>query len=132
MNGPTLQCQLHLTSGKRSCKEAQSGQRPPTAPSGKIPRLSRLMALALRFEMLIGDGVVANNSELAELGHVSRARVTQIMNLLNLSVAIQEAILSLPPTLQEKDAVTEKDMRPIEAKLDWKEQQQMWDALILK
>ncbi len=132
MNGPTLQCQLHLTSGKRSRKEVQSGQRPPTVPSGKIPRLSRLMALALRFEKLIGDGVVANNSELAQLGHVTRARVTQIMNLLNLSVAIQEALLFLPPTLQEKDAVTEKDMRPIVAKMDWKEQQQMWDALVPK
>ncbi len=132
MNGPTLQCQLHLSSGRRSRKEVQSGQRPPAVPSGKIPRLSRLMALALRFEKLIADGVVANHSELAQLGHVTRARVTQIMNLLNLSVAIQEAILSLPPTLQGKDAVTEKDMRPIAAKMDWKEQQQMWDALILK
>ena len=132
MNGPTLQCQLHLTSGRHSCKEVQSGQRPPAAPPGKIPRLSRLMALALRFEKLIGDGVVANNSELAQLGHVTRARVTQIMNLLNLSVAIQEALLFLPPTLQEKDAVTEKNMRPIVVKMDWKEQQLMWDALILK
>ena len=90
------------------------------------------MALALRFEKLIGDGVVANYSQLAELGHVTRARVTQIMNLLNLSVDIQEALLSLPPTLQGKDAVTEKDMRPIAASMDWKEQQQMWDALTLK
>src|SRR3712207_3152134 len=34
--------------------------------------------------------------KVARLGHVTRARVTQIMNLLNLAPDIQEAILFLP------------------------------------
>lgn len=39
------------------------------------------MALAIRFEQLIRDGVVADQAELARLSHVTRARLTQIMNL---------------------------------------------------
>jgi len=38
------------------------------------------MALAIRFDGLIRDGKVKDQAELARLGHVSRARLTQIMN----------------------------------------------------
>jgi hypothetical protein len=39
------------------------------------------MALAWRFEELIRTGKIRNHAELARLGHVSRARISQIMNL---------------------------------------------------
>jgi len=39
---------------------------------------------------------VANHADLVRLAHVSRARITQIMNLLLLAPDIQEAILFLP------------------------------------
>ena len=44
-----------------------------------MPRVSRLMALAIRLDQLIRDGVVADQAELAKLGHVTRARLTQIL-----------------------------------------------------
>jgi hypothetical protein len=43
------------------------------------------MALALRFQGLLQQGLIADYATLAHLGHVSRARVTQIMNLLVLA-----------------------------------------------
>ncbi len=43
------------------------------------------MALAIRFDGLMRQGVVKDQAELARLGHVSRARLTQIMNLLCLA-----------------------------------------------
>jgi len=49
-----------------------------------------LLALAIRLDQLIRDGVVADQAELARLGHVSRARLTQIMNLLYLAVRDSE------------------------------------------
>jgi hypothetical protein len=49
-----------------------------------VPRISRLMALAIHFDGLIRDGMVRNFADFARLGGVSRARITQIMNLLNL------------------------------------------------
>lgn len=49
---------------------------------------------------------------LARLGHVTRARVTQIMNLLNLAPDIQEEILFLPRTLKGRDPIRERHLRP--------------------
>jgi hypothetical protein len=55
------------------------------------------MALALRFEGLIRTGQILNYAELARLGHVSRARISQITCLLLLAPDIQEELLFLPP-----------------------------------
>jgi len=78
-----------------------------------VPRESRLMALAIRLDQLICDGVVTDQAELARLGHVSRAWLTQIMNLLWFAPDIQEEILFLPPT--GRDTITEQQIRPIAA-----------------
>ena len=51
---------------------------PPVA-AGRVPRIARLMALALRFHELVRSGAVRDYAELARLGQVSRARVTQII-----------------------------------------------------
>ena len=56
-------------------------------------------------------------------------RLTQIMNLLCLAPDIQEEILFLPPTKRGRDAVTEKQLRPIAAIPSWSRQRQMWREL---
>jgi hypothetical protein len=71
------------------------------------------MALAIHFDGLIRDGVVKNYADLARLGGVSRARITQIMNLLNLPPWKQEEILFLEGTATGQDAVTERRVRQI-------------------
>ena len=73
--------------------------------------------------------MVADYAELARLGHVTRARITQIMNLLNLAPDIQEEILNLPRVESGKDPVTERDLRPIVAELDWERQRKMWGGI---
>jgi len=96
------------------------------AAPGRVPRVSRLMALAIRLDGLIRDGAVADQAELARLGYVTRARLTQIMNLLCLAPDIQEAILFLPATIRGRDAITEQVLRPIAAMAGWAKQRQMW------
>ncbi len=123
--GPTVTAKVHFGTGRRSRKELKVGKN-PEPPAARVPRVAKLMALAIRFEGLLNDGVVANQAELAALGHVSRARVTQIMNMLNLAPDIQEALLFLPPVEQGKDAVTERDLRAIVAVVDWEKQRRMW------
>jgi hypothetical protein len=76
------------------------------------------MALAIRFDQLIREGVVADQAELARLGRVSRAQLTQIMNLLNLAPYIQDHLLHLPRVERGRDSVTERDLRPIAAVVD--------------
>jgi len=94
-----------------------------------VPRISRLMALAIRFDHLIKSGEITDQADLARLGHVTRARVTQIMNLLQLAPDIQEEILFLPRTIQGHDPIHERHLRPIAAILDWRKQRRMWQEL---
>jgi hypothetical protein len=87
------------------------------------------MALAIHFDHLITSGQIADQAELARLGHVSRARVTQIMNLLNLAPDIQEELLFLPRTVEGCDLTREHRLRPIAAVLDWRKQRRMWQEV---
>lgn len=96
------------------------------AAVGRIPRVSMLMALAIRFQRLLDEGVVASHSELAELAHITQPRMTQIMNLLHLAPDIQEEILFLPPVAEGRDPVTERDLRGVAAVAGWGEQRRVW------
>ena len=96
---------------------------------GNVPRLSKLMALAIRFEGLIECGEVQDYADLARLGYVTRARITQIMNLLHLAPDIQEDLLFLPRTTKGRDPLMETDMRPIAATAHWSRQRKMWNFL---
>jgi len=95
-------------------------------PTGRTPRISKLMALAIRFDRLIQEGKIANQSELARLAHVTQPRMTQIMNLLHLAPDIQEEILFLPRVMEGKDSIHERMLRPVVAELSWRTQRRIW------
>jgi hypothetical protein len=97
---------------------------------GRVPRLARLLALALRFEELLASGQARDYAELARLGHVSRARITQIMNLRLLSPEIQEQILFLAPTEHGRDPIHLTLLQPIALEPDWHKQRRHWAALL--
>jgi len=59
---------------------------PQKEPVARTARISKLMALALRFDRLISEDEIIDQAELARLGQASRAGVTQIMNLLLLAL----------------------------------------------
>ncbi|TWT30129.1 hypothetical protein [Blastopirellula retiformator] len=120
----TVQRKVEFQTARRSRKVQEEN-----ASVGRVPRVSRLMALAIRLDQMIRDGEVADQAELARLGHVTRARLTQIMNLLQLAPDIQEAILFLPVTERGRDIVTERDLRPIAAGSCWKQQRNAWVLL---
>src|ERR1700723_1225082 len=65
------------------------------APEPHPPRIARVLALAHKLDGLLRSGVVSGYVEVARLGHVAPARVTQIMVLLHLGPTIQEYILFL-------------------------------------
>jgi hypothetical protein len=105
------------------------GLTPVRPDPGRVPRLARLMALALRFDEYLRTDQVAGHAALAEIGHVSRARISQIMNLLNLAPDIQEAILLLPRTLHGRDAIHLRQLQPIASTFDWRKQRAAWQRL---
>jgi site-specific DNA recombinase len=103
----------------------------PGAPTGRrvngVPRVGRLLALALRMEGLLQEGAVKDYADLGRLGGVSRARITQIMNLRNLAPAIQEKLLFL--SLENGRKITEGALRQIAKEPDWNRQLAMFQKV---
>ena len=91
-----------------------------------------LMALAIRFDQLIHDGVVEDQVEIARLGHVTPARLSQIMEMWSLTSEIQEEILFFPPVDKGRETVTERDLRRVMRSLDWGVQRELRETLAAK
>ena len=115
---------------KTSRADSDAHRKLGTVPPGRVPRIARLMALAVRFEQLIRSGAVRDYAELARLGQVSRARVTQIMNLLHLAPDIQEAILFLPKIHKGRDSIHPDNLQGLASILDWNMQRRRWNEML--
>ena len=128
MSNVTVTKQIHFSMRNRGRREIREGPKaiPEVTDEGRVPRVTRLMALAIKMNGLIESGAITDQAEAARLGHISRARMTQIMNLLLLAPDIQEAILNLPRTVRGHDPITETRLRPIVREIDWIQQRGMW------
>jgi len=104
----------------------------PVIRRGKIPRVSRLMAISLQFDRMLRSGEAKDILHLAELHSISSPRVTQIMNLSLLAIDIQEALLFLPREFVGRSKINEKILRPLSAEVDWDRQRAMWRAIQAK
>src|SRR3981081_3213753 len=102
--------------------EAGAVTPPLELPPGRVPRVARLMALAIKLDSLVRQRVALDYAALARLGHVSRARITQIMNLLLLAPDIQEQLLFLPETRHGRDPIHLRQLQPIALLPDWNAQ----------
>ena len=127
----TITKEVHFRSMKRGRKELRVGaaDNPPTL--GRVPRVSRLLALAIHMDDLRRRGEVTDYADLARLAFVTRARMSQIMSLALLAPDIQEEILYLPRVDGHRDPIREKMVRPIAAVPDWRKQRVMWRDLVL-
>jgi hypothetical protein len=114
------------TQDRREKKALSSLPPVNAAANSSIPRIARLMALAIRFEGLLREGTIRDYAELARLGRVTRARMTQITKLLHLAPDIQEEILFLPPM----KGLNERNLRPIVRRLDWAEQRPLFHKIL--
>ena len=122
--GLTTTTTVHFRQGRGTRKVMKRGEAPELVVSAG-PRISRLMALAIHTQELVDTGEVAGYPELARLAHISRPRITQILNLTLLAPDIQEAILFLPCTDGGRGAIGERRVRPICAVLDWRRQRRV-------
>lgn len=132
MSGMTVEFPVHIERFQRGRKRLIKGNASPETENskpGRVPRLSRLMALAIHFEGLLAKGEVTDMADLARLGHVSRARITQIMNLRLLAPDIQEDLLFLPHTETARDTLKYAEIRSLTVEADWAKQRRMWVKL---
>ena len=76
----------------RRRSDNQAAPRPSGPAEDCIPRIARLMALAIRLEGLIREQTIPDYASVARRGRVPRARMTQIMKLLDPAPDVQEQI----------------------------------------
>lgn len=127
----TIECEFHFERWKHGARKVMEPGPEPERPkvTGRIPRVARLMALAIKYDGLLRTGVVETYSDIARLGHVTVARVCQIMNLINLAPDIQEEILQLPRTESGLDPIIVMQLQPVASTPDWRKQRRMWAEL---
>ncbi len=101
----------------------------PSSPA-KLPHITKLMALAIRLEHLLANGQVKDQAEIARVSGITRAHVTQIINLTNLASDIQQAILALEPTTDNVPRFREREVRTIAITTNWERQRQAWIRLV--
>ena len=125
----SVKTHIRFERGRGSRRELREGDAPTPPLPGRVPRVARLMALAIRMERLITEGHVDDYAALARLGRVTRARLSQIMDLLLLPPDLIEEILHLPLVERGRDPITERDLRAIVRETAWERQREMWTAL---
>jgi hypothetical protein len=91
----------------------------PEIDPAQIPKLTRLLVLGHHFERLVRDGAVKDYAEIARMTGLSRARVTQMVNLTLLAPRIQEAALCDQPPAPLAPQIRENLLRRLATETDW-------------
>lgn len=130
-NDDTAPARVEMTVPElRRSSRAERPEVEKAAPPRRRPRVTRLMALAIKYQCMVSRGELRDYADIARLGYITRARATQVMNLLHLAPDIQECILFLdggPATHQ----ITERELRTIATEVYWKEQRKMWRQFVI-
>jgi hypothetical protein len=95
---------------------------------GRAPRIARLLALSHKLDAMVRSGEIRGYAQLARLGHISPARLTQIMVLLHLAPAIQEYILFL--SAADARFITELGLRKIAREPRWDRQRALFEQFL--
>ena len=88
-------------------------------------RVARRLALAHRIAADIEAGRYKDYADVARRHGLTRARLTQLMNLLLLAPDIQEEVLALEFPVG-REPVTERSLRRVLASLCWEDQRAAW------
>lgn len=91
-------------------------------------RVARRLALAHRIAADIEAGRYKDYADVARRHGLTRARLTQLMNLLLLAPDIQEEVLALEFPVG-REPVTERTLRRVLASLCWEDQRAAWVEL---
>jgi len=87
--------------------------------------VAALLALAHHVQRMIDAGKIADRAEVARRLRWTRARVSQVMDLLLLAPDIQETVLYL----EVGTHVTERALRLVVRHEDWEEQRRVWNGI---
>ena len=100
-----------------------------SSAAGRLPQVTRVLALAVHFEQMIATGEAEGYADVARLTCLCRERVSQIVRLTYLAPEIQVEILYLPPCPAGRYPISEVAVRKIANLLCWTEQRRAWSQL---
>jgi hypothetical protein len=114
----SFRTQKQIGEDRRARREAGLRQ---TLPA----RVARLLAMAHDIERKIRAGVFKDYADVARQHGLTRARVTQVMNLLLLAPDIQTEILGMV-VRPGREPLTERQLRAVVNTVVWSEQRTVW------
>ena len=109
-------------------ESSQNRTNPQEKPTDRVPRVARLLALAHKIDGMIRSGELKNWADAARLVGVTRARMTQIANLILLAPEIQEIILQPSAVWGGRKAVNERELRGIVIQATWSQHLDKWKS----
>ncbi len=110
--------------GKQNIRKDATKKKRKSSP--KLPHVTRLLALAHHLQGLVDKGVVGDYADIARLSNLTRARLSQIMNLTLLAPQIQEEILYFKYYSPLSNDLKEQTLRVVLKSPVWKEQIRRW------
>jgi len=103
---------------------------PPPQTVRRPARVAQTLALAHRLEAAITRGEYRDRADVARQLGFTRARVTQILDLLLLAPNIQEEIAFLE-AVDGVEPLSERGLRTVVCTSDWVKQRLSWESLLL-
>ena len=127
----SITMKIHLSPGRCGHRVLRKGKRPKHAKPVRLPRVTRMMALSIKYEHLLSKGLVDSHGELAGLAGADRSVISRIIRLRLLAPDIQEWLLNLPEQVPGKDTVGWTEIRPLTRIVLWEEQRRKLKRLLV-
>lgn len=102
---------------------------PPSAPVRRPAAIARLLALAHHIQRAVDRGGYEDYAAVARALSFTRARVSQVMDLLLLAPDLQERVLKLE-AVDGREPLAERQLRPVVLLPLWTDQRLRWHALM--
>ncbi len=101
---------------------------PPTTPLRRPAKVARMLALAHHLQRAIDQGLVADRAGVARKLGLTRARVTQLLDLLLLAPDLQLLVLELE-AVDATEPASERALRAVAHGRTWERQRRLWARL---
>ena len=131
---PSTTDDRHILKGQlfrhRSSRVHLSDRPPPKPEPVRRPaKIARMLALAHHLQNAIDRGLVADRAAVARKLGLTRARVTQLLDLLLLAPDLQEAVLAME-AVDGVEPMAERTLRSVAHAGAWGEQRAVWAKLM--
>lgn len=115
---------------RRQGRRVELTDTPPTAPEPRAAvrrpaKVARMLALAHHLQRLIDQGSVSDRAALGRKLGLTRARVTQLLDLLLLAPDLQVAVLELE-AVDGVEPMVERALRTVTHAGSWADQREAW------